>query len=103
MMSNLPIPPPPKKASRSLWSRAIVFFGMLLMASFGLCGLNLIAVLSISGATQAAQQSPVRQAISKTLIDLGYVEVFGILLGIVGVVVSLIGAAIHSILGRRNS
>lgn len=103
MIPDLPPSPAQSAPSRSLWSRAIIVFGMVLLVSFGLCGLNFIAVLGVNGAIRGAQNAAVRQTISRALVGFGYVEVFGMILGIVGLVVSIIGAGISALIHRNRN
>ena len=102
MIPGLPSSHSINRSPETLWSRAIIAFGMVLFVSFGLCGLNFFAVLGLNGAVHGTQNAPIRQTISRTLIGFGYVEVFGMIIGIVGVVVSLVGAGISALLRRRE-
>ncbi len=86
-----------------MWSRAIFVFGMLLLVSLGLCGLNVVAVLGVNGAIRGAHNGPIRQAISRALVGFGYVELFGMAVGVVGIAISFVGAAVSALIPRRRT
>ena len=89
--------------SNTLWSRGIFLFGMMLLVSFGLCGLNFVAVFGVNVALSGPAHNQVRQTVGITLVSLGYVELFGMLIGLIGLVISLLGAAITSLTGRNKT
>ena len=103
MIPDLPSQPPKSRSAETLWSRAIFVSGMVLLVSFGLCGVNFFAVLGLNVAIQGPQDAHIRRGISRALVGFGSVELFGMAIGIIGIIISLIGAGVSALLTRRRT
>lgn len=77
--------------SDSAWSRAVAVFGIILLISLGLCGVNYAAMSVVDG-------HPALNGAGVILIVTATLETIGILVGASGLVVTLIGAGLNAFL-----
>jgi hypothetical protein len=86
------------------WTRALAIFAAVLVISLGLCGLNFGAV-SLLGTQMNGPAVPGNQAaqrLSGILIWTGILELFGMGVGALGVVTSLLGLLIQTVIRRTQ-
>lgn len=81
-----------------VWKRGVTLLGLMLLIALGLCGLNYTAYRGVSRHTSVTSTEAAAQAI---LTFTGIAEDFGMLLGALGLLTSLIGLLLSTLL-RRN-
>ncbi len=91
------------RTDRDVWFRATTLFGVALLISAGLCGINYVSFNLFGLARGGTSSSPARNTAGVVLVALGALELLGMLVGALGLCFSLLGLLTAVLLDRFKS